>query len=111
MHRNPAKEDFAMNKMLLQKGLAISALACVILIALFMVSGIIDDRQKYRDAAVRSIEGATPVAAEPEPSAAASFKRRGTSHISQKTRDMGHPLFHGYEQPGMNMRIICLSQE
>jgi inner membrane protein len=46
-----------MNKQLLQKGLAISGLACVILIALFMVSGVIDDRQKYRDAAVRSIEG------------------------------------------------------
>jgi inner membrane protein len=46
-----------MNKTLLQKGFAISALACVILIALYMVSGVIDDRQKYRDAAVRSIEG------------------------------------------------------
>ncbi len=46
-----------MNKTLLQKGLAISALACVILIALYMVSGIIDDRQKYREAAVQSIEG------------------------------------------------------
>jgi inner membrane protein len=45
-----------MNKVLFQKGLAISALACVILIALFMVSGVIDDRQKYRDAAVHSIE-------------------------------------------------------
>ena len=46
-----------MNKILLQKGFAISVLACVILIALFMVSGVIDDRQKYRDAAVQSIEG------------------------------------------------------
>ena len=46
-----------MNKTLLQKGLAISALGCVILIALYMVSGIIDDRQKYREAAVQSIEG------------------------------------------------------
>jgi inner membrane protein len=46
-----------MNKMLLQKGFIISALACVILIALFMVSGVVDDRQKYRDAAVQSIEG------------------------------------------------------
>jgi inner membrane protein len=46
-----------MNKMLLQKGFVISALACVILIALYMVSGVIDDRQKYRDAAVQSIEG------------------------------------------------------
>jgi hypothetical protein len=93
MHRNPAKEDFAMNKMLLQKGLAISALACVILIALFMVSGIIDDRQKYRDAAVRSIEGATPVAAEPEPSAAASFIRRGTiPHLAKNARYGAPPV-------------------
>jgi inner membrane protein len=46
-----------MNKMLLQKGFVIFALACVILIALYMVSGVIDDRQKYRDAAVQSIEG------------------------------------------------------
>ncbi len=46
-----------MNKIILQKGFAISALACVILIALYMVSGVIDDRQKYRDAAVQSIEG------------------------------------------------------
>ena len=38
-----------MNKIILQKGFAISALACVILIALYMVSGVIDDRQKYRD--------------------------------------------------------------
>ncbi len=45
-----------MKRMFLQKGFAISALACVILIALYMVSGIIDDRQKYRDAAIRSIE-------------------------------------------------------
>jgi len=44
------------NKVLLQKALAISVLACVILIALRMVSGVIDDRQKYRDAAVHSIE-------------------------------------------------------
>jgi inner membrane protein len=46
-----------MNKILLQKVLAISALACVILIALYMVSGVVDDRQKYRDDAVKSIEG------------------------------------------------------
>jgi inner membrane protein involved in colicin E2 resistance len=46
-----------MNKIILQKGFAISALACVILIALYMVSCVIDDRQKYRDAAVQSIEG------------------------------------------------------
>src|ERR1700722_378197 len=45
-----------MNKMLAQKALAISALACVILIALYMVSGVIDDREKYRDEAVHSIE-------------------------------------------------------
>jgi inner membrane protein len=45
-----------MNKRLFQKAVAISALACVILIALFLVSGVIDDRQKYRDAAVHSIE-------------------------------------------------------
>lgn len=45
-----------MNKMLVHKALAISALGCVILVALFMVSGVIDDRQKYRDAAVHSIE-------------------------------------------------------
>jgi inner membrane protein len=46
-----------MNKILLQKIFAISALACVILIALYMVSGVVDDRQKYRGAAVKSIEG------------------------------------------------------
>src|SRR5882757_10146764 len=45
-----------MNKMLTQKGVAIAALACVILIALYMVSGVIDDREKYRDEAVHSIE-------------------------------------------------------
>jgi inner membrane protein len=45
-----------MNKMLAQKALAIAALACVILIALFMVSGVIDDREKYRNEAVHSIE-------------------------------------------------------
>ncbi len=45
-----------MNKMLLQKALVIASLACVILIALYMVNGVIDDRQKYRDAAVHSIE-------------------------------------------------------
>lgn len=45
-----------MSKMLMQKAVAISALACVILIALFMVSGVIDDRQKYRETAVHSIE-------------------------------------------------------
>ena len=46
-----------MNKIILQKSFVIAALACVILIALYMVSGVIDDRQKYRDAAVQSIEG------------------------------------------------------
>ncbi len=45
-----------MNKMLAQKGLAIAALACVILIALYMVSGVVDDREKYRNEAVHSIE-------------------------------------------------------
>jgi inner membrane protein len=45
-----------MNKVLFQKGVVISALACIILIALYMVSGIVDDRQKYREAAVQSIE-------------------------------------------------------
>jgi inner membrane protein len=45
-----------MNKMLAQKALAIAALACVILIALYMVSGVIDDREKYRNEAVHSIE-------------------------------------------------------
>ncbi len=45
-----------MNKTLLQKGMAISALACFILIALYMVNGVIDDRQKYREEAVKSIE-------------------------------------------------------
>src|ERR1700728_4531484 len=45
-----------MNRTLSQKALAISALACVILIALYMVSGVIEDRQKYRDQAVHSIE-------------------------------------------------------
>jgi inner membrane protein len=45
-----------MNKNLLQKGFAVGALACVILIALYMVSGVIEDRQQYRDAAVKSIE-------------------------------------------------------
>jgi inner membrane protein len=45
-----------MSKTLLQKGFAISTLACVILVALYMVSGVIDDRQKYRDEAVQSIE-------------------------------------------------------
>jgi inner membrane protein len=46
-----------MSRILMQKGFAISALTCVILIALYMVNGVIDDRQKYRDAAVQSIEG------------------------------------------------------
>ena len=46
-----------MHKIILQKGFTISALAFVILIALYMVSGVIDDRQKYRDEAVQSIEG------------------------------------------------------
>jgi inner membrane protein len=45
-----------MNKLLAQKAFTISALACVILIALYMVSGVIDDREKYRNAAVHSIE-------------------------------------------------------
>jgi len=45
-----------MNKTLLQKGFAVGALGCVILIALYMVNGVIDDRQQYRDAAVKSIE-------------------------------------------------------
>jgi inner membrane protein len=45
-----------MNKTLTQKALAIAALACVILIALYMVSGVIDDREKYRNEAVHSIE-------------------------------------------------------
>jgi len=45
-----------MNRMLAQKALAIAALACVILIALYMVSGVIDDREKYRNEAVQSIE-------------------------------------------------------
>ena len=46
-----------MNKIMLQKGLVIAALTSVILIALYMVSGVVDDRQKYREAAVQSIEG------------------------------------------------------
>jgi inner membrane protein len=45
-----------MHKILLQKVLIIAALACVILIALYMVSGVIEDRQKFRDTAVQSIE-------------------------------------------------------
>jgi inner membrane protein len=45
-----------MNRMLAQKALAILALACAILIALHMVSGVIDDRVKYRNEAVQSIE-------------------------------------------------------
>jgi inner membrane protein len=45
-----------MNKILAQKAFAILALTCVILIALFMVSSVIDDREKYRSAAVHSIE-------------------------------------------------------
>jgi inner membrane protein len=45
-----------MNKVLAQKAFAILALTCVILIALFMVSGVVDDREKYRSAAVQSIE-------------------------------------------------------
>jgi inner membrane protein len=48
--------EASMNKVLVQKALTIAALACVILIALFMVGGVISDRQKYRDAAVKSIE-------------------------------------------------------
>jgi inner membrane protein len=45
-----------MNKALIQKAFAIAALTCVILIALYMVGGVIDDREKYRAAAVQSIE-------------------------------------------------------
>jgi len=45
-----------MNKMLFQKALMICVMAGVILIALYMVSGVIDDRQTYRDAAMHSIE-------------------------------------------------------
>jgi inner membrane protein len=45
-----------MNKVLVQKAFAIFVLACVILIALFMVSSVVDDREKYRTEAVRSIE-------------------------------------------------------
>jgi inner membrane protein len=45
-----------MNKILAQKAFAILALTCVILIALFMVSSVVDDREKYRSAAVQSIE-------------------------------------------------------
>jgi inner membrane protein involved in colicin E2 resistance len=45
-----------MNRMLAQKALTIAALACMILIALYMVSGVIDDREKYRNEAVHSIE-------------------------------------------------------
>jgi inner membrane protein len=45
-----------MNKVLAQKAFAILALSCVILIALFMVSSVVDDREKYRSAAVHSIE-------------------------------------------------------
>jgi inner membrane protein len=44
------------NKILLQKGFVISVLASVILISLMLVGGVIDDRQKYRAAAVHSIE-------------------------------------------------------
>jgi inner membrane protein len=45
-----------MNKILAQKAFAILVLTCVILIALFMVSSVIDDRKKYRSEAVPSIE-------------------------------------------------------
>jgi inner membrane protein len=45
-----------MNKVLAQKTFAILALTCVILIALFMVSSVVDDREKYRIEAVHSIE-------------------------------------------------------
>ena len=45
-----------MNKMLVLKLLAIAALTVVILIALFMVSGIITDRERFRDEAISSIE-------------------------------------------------------
>jgi inner membrane protein len=45
-----------MNKVLAQKAFTILALTCVILIALFMVSSVVDDREKYRSAAVHSIE-------------------------------------------------------
>ena len=45
-----------MNKMLVLKVLAIVALTCVILVALFLVNNVIDDRQQFRDQAVQSIE-------------------------------------------------------
>jgi inner membrane protein len=45
-----------MNKMLVQKALTIAALTCIVLIALYMVGGVIEDRQRYRDDAVHSIE-------------------------------------------------------
>jgi inner membrane protein len=45
-----------MNKIFAQKAFAILALTCVILIALFMVSNVVDDRERYRRAAVHSIE-------------------------------------------------------
>jgi len=45
-----------MNKIFAQKAFAILALICVILIAFFMVSSVVDDRERYRSAAVHSIE-------------------------------------------------------
>jgi inner membrane protein len=45
-----------MKKVLAQKAFAILALTCVILIALFMVGSVVDDRERYRSAAVHSIE-------------------------------------------------------
>jgi inner membrane protein len=45
-----------MNKMLFLKALAIGGLTFIILIALLLVAGVINDRQSYRDEAVHSIE-------------------------------------------------------
>ena len=45
-----------MNKVLAQKVFAIAALTGIILIALYLVGGVIDDRQRYRDTAVHAIE-------------------------------------------------------
>ena len=45
-----------MNKVFLQKAGVVAALTCLILIALFKVSSVIDDRQMYRKDAVHSIE-------------------------------------------------------
>lgn len=45
-----------MNQNLILKFLAIAGLTVVILIALYMVSGVITDRQRYREEAIHSIE-------------------------------------------------------